>query len=81
VSDTFDLTGIDGAANYRTLTEGLKLKLLNGEHGEIIGNPGDGAWLMIRITESPDDPNRVGDEEMVYFQDVEGVFLPPESAE
>lgn len=72
--DTYDLTGVHGAEIYRTLPAGLSLKLKDGAIARIIENPGDGAYLLAAIVESPAQPERVGSEEMIYFLDVEGVL-------
>lgn len=45
------------------------------------GNPRDGAWLLIRFVEHPEDPSRVGEEDMVFFPDVEGVVQSPTGVE
>jgi hypothetical protein len=54
------------------LPEGTTVHLKTGARAEVIGNPGDGAWLLVRIVEAADDPSAVGREEMVFFTDVEG---------
>jgi hypothetical protein len=54
------------------LPEGTTVRLKSGATAEVIGNPGDGAWLLVRIVESADEPSTVGGEEMVFFTDVEG---------
>jgi hypothetical protein len=66
----YDLSGVDGAAQFRTLPEGLKVKMTNGSIGEIIGNPGDGAYLLVRVLEDSKNPNHVGEEQPVFFTDV-----------
>lgn len=76
MSETYDLNGIAGAENFRDLALGLTVTMLDGIVGKITGNPHDGAWLVIEITECPSDPSRVGEEDVVYFQDVERVYLP-----
>lgn len=72
-SKEYDLAGPNGAVVFRNLPEGLKVRLTNGALGEIIGNPHDGAFLMIRILESPADPAKVGQDELVFFSDVKEV--------
>jgi len=72
-SKKYDLTGVHVAEVFRDLPEGLKIKLANGAVGEIIGNPHDGAILMLRILESPEDPSKVGEEEYVFYPDVREV--------
>ncbi|MDO9459075.1 MAG: hypothetical protein Q7N95_03015 [Alphaproteobacteria bacterium] len=61
---TLDLVAID---------EGAKVKLRDGEIAEVIDNPRDGMWILLRFLESPDDPARVGEEELVFWADVLGV--------
>lgn len=58
---------------FRDLPTGAKVRLTNGAVAEVIGNPRDGAWLLIRFLEHPEDPARVGEEDMVFFTDVETV--------
>lgn len=69
----YDLSGPDGPAVFRELPEGLKIKLANGALGQIAGNPRDGAFLVVKILESPEDPSKVGEEEFVFFTEVRGV--------
>ena len=72
-SEGYDLTSANGSVVFRTLPEGAKVWLANGAVGEITGNPGDGAYLMIRITENEENPAQVGEEEYVFFSDVKKV--------
>ena len=37
---------------------------------EVTANPRDGGWLCIRFVEYPEDPARVGEEDMVFCSDV-----------
>jgi len=37
---------------------------------EVLSNPKDGVWLFVRYLTSPEDPNQVGEEDMVFAQDV-----------
>ncbi|MBO0691836.1 MAG: hypothetical protein J2P58_02970 [Acidimicrobiaceae bacterium] len=70
--DEFDIRGVHGAETYRDLPEGFHVELSDGSVGEIIANPHDGANLLLRITESPDQ-SRVGAEEWTYFEVVRRV--------
>ena len=72
-SKEYDLSGPNGAVVFRDLPEGLKVRLTNGALGEITGNPHDGAYLLVRILENPADPSRVGNDELVFFNDVKEV--------
>ena len=68
-----DLKGNDAAVIYRELPVGARVRRKDGAILEVTGNPGDGAWLLVRVVEAPDDPASVGQEDMVFFTDVEGV--------
>jgi ABC-type transporter Mla maintaining outer membrane lipid asymmetry ATPase subunit MlaF len=72
-TNKYDLEGVYGAQNFRSLGEGVKLRLLDGRVGEITGNPGDGAFVMLRIIESP-DASQIGEEQYIYFADVKEAF-------
>ncbi|MFZ5932286.1 MAG: hypothetical protein ACOY15_13870 [Pseudomonadota bacterium] len=61
---TLDLVAIE---------EGAKVKLRDGEIAEVVDNPRDGMWILLRFLETPDDPARAGSEELVFWADVLGV--------
>jgi hypothetical protein len=69
-----DLEGNNAAVIYRDLPVGARVKRKDGAILEVIGNPRDGAWLLIRVVEDPHDPASVGQEDMVFFTDVEAVI-------
>ena len=56
--------------NIRDLTPGTRIGLTDGAVAEIVSNPADGVWLFARYIESPKDPALVGQEEMIFAQDV-----------
>jgi hypothetical protein len=62
--------------NVRTLAPGTRVALVDGAVAEIVSNPADGVWLFARYLESPRDPALVGQEEMVFAQDVQSVQAP-----
>ena len=68
-----DLEGSNAARIFRDLPVGARVKRKDGAILEITGNPRDGAWLLVRVVEDPNDPSRVGEEDMVFFTDVEAV--------
>ena len=72
-SNKYDLTGVHGAEVFRDLPEGLKIRLSDGALGEIVGNPRDGAILMIKVIEDAANQARVGSEEAVFYTDVKDV--------
>jgi hypothetical protein len=56
--------------NIRDLAPGTRVALADGSEAEIIDNPADGVWIFARYLSSPHDPALVGQEEMVFAQDV-----------
>jgi hypothetical protein len=72
-SNSQDLRGNNAAIIYRELPVGARVKRKDGAILEVTGNPGDGAWLLVRVVEAPHDPASVGQEDMVFFTDVEAV--------
>ena len=40
---------------------------------EIIGNPGNGGWVLVRYLESPTGSPAVGEEEWTFFTDVKDI--------
>jgi hypothetical protein len=72
-SPDYDLTGIRGAEIFRDLPEGVRLRLSDGAIAEIVANAGDGAWIMVKIVEDENNPDRVGEEEPAFFAEVQSV--------
>ena len=56
--------------NIRGLTVGTRVLLGSGAEVEIVSNPADGVWLFGRYVSSTDDPGIVGEEDMIFAQDV-----------
>lgn len=56
--------------NIRALAAGTHVVLASGAEVEIVSNPEDGVWLFGRYLSSADDPAMVGQEEMIFAQDV-----------
>lgn len=62
--------------NVRTLPPGTRVVTTDGAVAEIVSNPADGVWLFARFIESPGDPARIGQEDMIFAQDVVEVRRP-----
>lgn len=62
-----------GALVYMDLGPGARVKRKDGAVLEVTGNPRDGAWLMVKVLENPADPSQVGQEDMVFFVDLQGL--------
>jgi hypothetical protein len=56
--------------NIRQIAPGTKIALVDGALAEVVSNPADGVWVFARYLASPDDPSRVGGEEMIFAQDI-----------
>ena len=56
--------------NLFKVEPGQKIKLYSDATAEVVSNPRDGVWLFVRYLTSPDDPAQVGEEDMVFAQDV-----------
>jgi hypothetical protein len=69
-SKKYNLSGQQGAEVYRTLPEGARVTLHNGAVGEIVANPGDGGYILIKFLEHAADPSKVGEEDYVFFNEV-----------
>jgi hypothetical protein len=61
---------MSGPINVRDLAVGMRVVLGSGAEAEIVGNPYDGVWLFARYLSSPSDPTIVGEEDMIFAQDV-----------
>jgi len=61
---------MSGIVNVRDLAVGTRVKLANGAEAEIASNPRDGVWLFARYLSAADDPALVGQEDMIFAQDV-----------
>jgi len=59
--------------NIRDLPVGARVMLATGAEVEIVSNPEDGVWLFGRYLSSADDPAMVGQEAMIFAQDVVAV--------
>jgi len=62
--------------NIRALAPGTQITLSDGAVAEIVANPADGVWLFARYLQSPLDPALIGQEEMIFAQDVVAIAQP-----
>jgi hypothetical protein len=63
--------------NTRLLTPGMQIVLVDGAVAEIVSNPLDGVWVFARYLSSPDDPSVVGNEDMIFAQDIAEIRVAP----
>src|SRR5262249_26110322 len=62
--------------NRRALAPGTQIALADGAVAQIVSNPADGVWVFARYLQSPNDPALVGQEEMIFAQDVVAIEPP-----
>jgi hypothetical protein len=62
--------------NVRALPVGTRVMLGTGAEVEIVSNPEDGVWIFGRYLSSADDPALIGQEEMIFAQDVVEIRSP-----
>jgi hypothetical protein len=56
--------------NVLTLEAGTRVRLIGDAIAEVVANPQDGVWLFLRYVATPNNPDQVGTEEMVFAEDV-----------
>jgi hypothetical protein len=56
--------------NVLTLAPGTRVRLVGDAIAEVVANPQDGVWLLLRYVAAPGNPEQVGTEEMVFAEDV-----------
>ena len=63
--------------NVLTLEPGPRVRLVGDAVAEVVVNPQDGVWLFLRYVATPNNPDQVGTEEMVFAEDVLEPRAPP----
>jgi hypothetical protein len=63
--------------NTRELAPGMQIVLVDGAVAEVVSNPLDGVWVFARYISSPSDPSVVGNEEMIFAQDIAEIRAAP----
>ena len=56
--------------NVLTLEPGTRLRLVGDAVAEVMANPQDGVWLLLRYIAAPHNPSQLGSEEMVFAEDI-----------
>ena len=56
--------------NLMDIETGQAIRLSNDATVEVVSNPRDGVWLFVRYLSNPGDPEQVGEEDMVFAQDI-----------
>jgi hypothetical protein len=60
--------------NLVELATGDKVRMADGAIAEVVENPQDGFWVIVRYLEHPSDPSVIdGEEVQVFATDIESV--------
>ena len=65
-----DVSNTNDTVSLQDIPVGSKVRLRSGAIAEVTANPRDGGWLFIRFLEHPDDPSKVGEDDMAFCTDV-----------
>ncbi len=60
--------------NLIAIEEGATISTISGATAEVVSNPRDGVWVFAKYLTSPDDPDIVGTEDMIFAQDIAEVL-------
>jgi len=56
--------------NVLELEPGAQIRLVDQRTAEVVSNPRDGVWVLIRYLSVPDNPAQTGTEELVFAENV-----------
>ena len=59
--------------NLMDIVVGDRISIADDAVGEVVANPRDGSWVIVRYLKSPADESKVGQEEPVFAEDVTGM--------
>ena len=60
--------------NLITIQEGATISTISGATAEVVNNPKDGVWVFVKYLTSPEEPELVGTEDMVFAPDIAEVL-------
>ena len=66
--------------NLITIEEGSTISTIGGATAEVVTNPRDGVWVFVKYLTSPDDPDLIGTEDMIFAQDIAEVLTGGQQA-
>lgn len=55
------------------LKQGTKIRMTEDRIAEIVANPRDGVWVVVRYLSYPGDPSKVGTEDLCFVADALGI--------
>jgi hypothetical protein len=56
--------------NFLDLIPGQKIRMKNQALVEVLENMGDGIWVRGKFLQSPTEPEKVGEEDLCYCEEV-----------
>ncbi|MGQ4806743.1 hypothetical protein NKDENANG_00078 [Candidatus Entotheonellaceae bacterium PAL068K] len=56
--------------NILELEPGATIRLDDEATAEVVSNPRDGVWIVVRYVTAPQDPAQVGTEEMIFAEKI-----------
>lgn len=68
---TSKLQGVE-SLDVLAIEEGTILELAGGATAEVVDNPRDGMWILLKFLTVPEEPELEGTEELVFWADVVG---------
>ena len=63
----------DASLDLLAIETGTIVRLASGATAEVVDNPRDGMWLLLRYVEVPGEPELSGTEELVFWAEITGV--------
>lgn len=54
--------------NVMELEPGTKVRLVDDAVVEVVSNPRDGVWVQVRYLTAPEEPDKVGTEELIFAE-------------
>ncbi|MFT5394372.1 MAG: hypothetical protein ACI8PT_004583 [Gammaproteobacteria bacterium] len=62
----------DASLDLLAIEEGTIVSLSGGATAQVVDNPRDGMWILLKFIEVPEEPALEGTEELVFWADVVG---------
>jgi hypothetical protein len=56
--------------NVLELEPGTRVRLVDEATAEVVANPRDGVWILLRYLQTPGNPAQVGTEELVFAEHI-----------
>ena len=56
--------------NVLDLEPGATVRLVDGATAEVVSNPRDGVWVLLRYLTAPENSPQVGTEELVFAENI-----------